>query len=772
MKKFQTVFILIVCFQLFSEGKILPGFCAGSNSDEIEFVKIPAGKFLMGADLSPSYINAGKDKNWRSIFIQDEFPVREITISKSFEISKYEITNAQFEAFDSEHKIWRGKFKNISSADNEAVVYVSWEEAVNYTHWLSENDSDFDYRLPSEAEWEYVARAGTRTPFNNGISGAIYQLNPFDSIQTKLSEYQWPYPFTFTNGCRKWVSWLPENCVGVEDVYPTKHQIEFVDLSIGKQGPNNFGVFDMHGGEEEWVLDWYGPYNEKDTVDPLAYAGGDFKVTRGGSHNNHVQHARSANRLSSAINDKHYFLGFRVVRVPKNQPRKKPVIKQPIRAWAEQVSSKKYNWKKDINEPVFSMHSLYELVEMKDDGKHYGMENQLRQFGFDLENKKPLLTGPHYTHNHSPTISWAENGDILLSWFSGESEIGAELTLLASRGKRQPDGTLKWTPPSEFLKAADRNMHSSNLLNNSEGIRLGIESDFKLHQMASIGISGRWDKLALGYRFSTDNGARWSPVKMVLELDHALNDGASMQGNMLQTSKGELLFVTDDDGDSISNTGSLVLSSDGGKTWERRGHSSTTPANKRIAGLHAALVEIGDENNDNRKDLLAIARDAGKYFEGKAPKSISTDGGKTWTRTASDFPSIRSGQRMAFVPLYYSTQLPKIGDNYPILFVSFANNGILAKDGEGKQNQVNGLFAAVSFDQGKTWPAAYRKVISNLKGDEKLAIEIAPWQRKNTLTKIQGQEEGYMSATQTPDGLIYLTDGKIVYSFNLAWILE
>lgn len=259
---------------------------------------------------------------------------------------------------------------------------------------------------------------------------------------------------------------------------------------------------------------------------------------------------------------------------------------------------------------------------------------------------------------------------------------------------------------------------------------------------------------------------------MVLELDHALNDGASMQGNMLQLTNGELVFVTDDDGDSISNTGSLVLSSDGGKTWERRGHSSTTPAKKRIAGLHAAVVEIMDINIDNQKDLLAIARDAGKYYAGKVPQSISTDGGKTWTRSASVFPSIRSGQRMAFVPLYYSNNIEKTFEDYPILFVSFANNGILAKDGEGKQNEVTGLFAAVSFDQGKTWPAIYRKVISDLKGNEQLTIEIAPWQHKNTLTRIKGQEEGYMSGTQTPDGLIYLTDGKIVYLFNLAWVLE
>ena len=93
----------------------------------------------------------------------------------------------------------------------------------------------------------------------------------------------------------------------------------------------------------------------------------------------------------------------------------------------------------------------------------------------------------------------------MVSWFSGESEIGPELTLLASRGKRQADGSLVWTKPAEFLKASDRNMHSSNLLNNSVRISSKRDSEFTLHQLASIGVAGRWDKLALGYRSSTDN---------------------------------------------------------------------------------------------------------------------------------------------------------------------------------------------------------------------------------------------------------------------------
>ena len=737
-----------------------------------EFAMIPSGQFIMGADLDPRYIAAWEEDGWRSIFIQDEFPAKNVFLTDSFEISRYETTNAQFEKFDPSHNEWRGKFNDISSGDNEAVVYVSWEEAVAYTRWLSEIDPVYDYRLPTEAEWEYVARAGTRTPFNDGEQGNIYELNPFNLSEMRVMNYQWPYPFTWSNGCRSWVSWRPDNCVGVEDVYPDKDDIQDADLRVGQHGPNAFGIYDIHGGVEEWVLDWYGPYIPEDTINPVAYKTGDFKVTRGGSHNNHVQHTRSANRMASAINDKHYLLGFRIVRVKEGELLNNPRQVQPVRPWAKEVKNTAYSWNEDNSEPKFSMISLYERVLIEEDGSHYGSNEQLRQFGFDPLKKKPLLTGPLYTHNHSPTISWAENGDILVSWFSGESEIGPELTLLACRGKRLENGNLSWTPPSEFLKAADRNMHSSNLLTNSVRLSKGDEEPFTLHQMASIGVAGRWDKLALGYRKSIDNGASWSPVEMVLELDHALNDGCSMQGNMFQTSDGKLFFVTDDETDGDFKTSSLIVSEDNGETWERRGHSSNTAGIERIAGIHAAVAEIEDSNGDGISDLLAFGRDKGRLFDGKAPKSISIDGGNTWTRSASIFPSIGSGRRMALLRLRHSQDYPAHPGIKPLLFISFADDGISARDGEGRMNNVKGLFAALSFDEGKTWPEQYRRVISNLEVYEEMEIVVAPWQRTRKLTKTKGQEEGYMSVTQSPDGMIYLTDGKMVYNFNLAWLME
>jgi formylglycine-generating enzyme required for sulfatase activity len=778
MNKFSMTCLLLVTGIIFSSP-----YCNGQSVDKgytnvndllpsLEFVTIPAGSFTMGADIDYRHIAAWQDDGWRSIFIQDEFPVRNVNIGSGFEISSFEVTNAAYEKFDPEHAQWRGRFKEISTKDNEPVVYVSWEEAVAFTEWMSEQDSNYDYRLPTEAEWEYVARAGTRTPFNDGVDGNIYELNPFNVSEMTDRNYQWPYPFTFSNGCRSWVTWRPNNCTGVNDVYPVADDIRDAELTVGRHGPNGFGVYDMHGGVEEWTLDWYGPYRNDDQSDPAGYITGDFKVVRGGSHNNHVQHTRSANRMAAAVNNKHYFLGFRVVRVPAGTLLPVPNLPQPVRPWAEDVNNATWDWCQDDNNPVFSMTSLYELVAMKEDGSHYGTDDHLRQFGFDPDVQHPLLTGPLYTHNHSPTIAWTTNGDILVSWFSGESETGPELTLLASRGKRQADGSLVWTPPSEFMKAADRNMHGSNLLNNHIRIENGTDTILTMHQVASISVSGRWDKLGLAHRQSTDNGKTWTPVRMILDPDHGLTEGSQMQGNMVATSNGDLIFVTDDANDHKSNTASLVVTKDNGKTWERRGHSEDTPGELRIAGIHAAVAEIADINNDNIPDLLAFARDNGVHFNGKAPKCISTDGGHTWSRSASVFPAIGTGRRLTLTRLHFSDDHPLFPGKKPLLFTGFADDGIKARDGEGRPNTVTGLYAALSFDEGATWPEAYRRVISNLEVSEELEIEAAPWQRSHTLTKTAGQEDGYMTVTQSPDGMIYLTDGKIVYNFNLAWLME
>ena len=220
-------------------------------------VTIPPGTFLMGSS------RGGTDF--------DESPVHEVTISRVFRMSETEITNLQYEQFRPEHKALRGK-DGFSSADDEAVIFVSYEDAAAYCEWLSEQTGRH-YRLPSEAEWEYACRAGTVTDYYTG------DALPRDMRKNQKTE-------------RELVT------VGLETIYGQ---------------PNSFGLYGMHGNVEEWCSDWYGDYPDKSLKDPGGPSEGLYKVTRGGSHNTPVEFLRSASRSAALPGDKHSQIGFRVV---------------------------------------------------------------------------------------------------------------------------------------------------------------------------------------------------------------------------------------------------------------------------------------------------------------------------------------------------------------------------------------------------------------------------------------------------------------------------
>ncbi|MHC4648726.1 MAG: formylglycine-generating enzyme family protein, partial [Planctomycetota bacterium] len=194
----------------------------------------------------------------------DERPTHKVTISNSFYIGAYEVTNARFEQFDPSHRLVRGKL-GFSIENHEAVVFVSWHDAKAFCRWLSKKEG-LPYRLATESEWEYACRAGTRTVFHTG-----------DSLPSEFHK----------NVGTSWYP-CPNNGRGREEVVP---------LHVGKTQPNAWGLYDMHGNVEEWCEDWYGAYESRPQVDPVGRADGDFKVTRGGSHSTQLYYLRSANRL-------------------------------------------------------------------------------------------------------------------------------------------------------------------------------------------------------------------------------------------------------------------------------------------------------------------------------------------------------------------------------------------------------------------------------------------------------------------------------------------
>ena len=289
-----------------------------TNSIGMTLVRIEPGRFEMGQAEGGDF---------------DERPVHTVTITKPFHMASTEVTNAQYEQFDPAHRDLRGK-RGLSKDDDEAVVFVSWHEAVAFCEWLSQKEGK-PCRLPTEAEWEYACRAGTTTPFHTG---------------DELPEPHLKHPKTEWDAVR-----LP--------------------LHVGQTPPNAWGLHDMHGNVEEWCLDGYGPYVDAGQTDPVGRSDADFKVTRGGSANTEPEFLRAANRLATLPEDKHWLIGFRVVQAP--MPETRPLSKPPREPWARDVSQSAYKWSDgpDPDEPYFRGPRVYVKVPPDSNGPLYSHHN-------------------------------------------------------------------------------------------------------------------------------------------------------------------------------------------------------------------------------------------------------------------------------------------------------------------------------------------------------------------------------------------------------------
>jgi len=636
-----------------------------TNSIGLKFVRIGPGRLMMGQE------NGG---HW------DELPVHRVNITRPFYMAKTEVTNAQYEQFDREHRRYRG-YNGFSIGDDEAVVFVGWHEANAFCEWLSEKEGK-PYRLPTEAEWEHACRAGTTTPFHTG-----------DELPPQYHKHQ-EMGWTHTP----------------------------VSLQVGVTPPNAWGLYDMHGNVEEWCYDWYGPYEGEEQTDPVGRAGGIFKVTRGGSHNTDVRFLRSANRLGTLSEDKHWLIGFRVVmgELPKTKPL--PVPEPPL--CMRHVKQDTCDWTRgpDRDKPFF--------------------RGPIR-----FVNALPEGCGvPMYQHNHCPSITWCPNGDLLAVWYSTRSEKGREMVILGSRLRR---GGEMWDPPSLFFKAPDRNMTGSSLFHDGEGT---------IYFVNGMEVAGTWEKLAVVMRISTDKGATWSAPRLINSYHQRRNQ---VIHGMIRTREGYLIQPCDAVPGGRGGT-ALHISRDGGLTWEEATNSGLGMSGEEgqiggwIAGIHAAVVQV------RNGDLLALGR--GDNINGRMPMSISADMGRTWTYSASDFPPISGGQRLVLMRLREG----------PVLLVSFTDasskrngpDGMLIRDATGKDRRVYGMFAAISFDEGKTWPL--RKLITA--GGRARELKGGAHTGGFVMDQTHAEPMGYLAATQTPDGVIHLISSALHYQFNLAWL--
>ncbi|MEJ6485985.1 formylglycine-generating enzyme family protein [Nostoc punctiforme UO1] len=229
------------------------------NGVTLEMVQIPGGTFIMG---SP----AGEAQRYN-----DEEPQHQVTVSGFF-MGKYEITQAQYQAI-------MGKNPSYFKGERRPVEHVSWDDAVEFCKKLSQKTGR-NYRLPSEAEWEYACRAGTTTPFYFG-----------ETITTDLVNYNGNYTYALA----------------------PKGQVRQKTTNVGKFPPNSFGLYDMCGNVYEWCLSKYHNNYKRVPTDGSAWLGSNYYLLRGGSWISTPKHCRCAIRSKGTRDNRDDNIGFRLV---------------------------------------------------------------------------------------------------------------------------------------------------------------------------------------------------------------------------------------------------------------------------------------------------------------------------------------------------------------------------------------------------------------------------------------------------------------------------
>jgi formylglycine-generating enzyme required for sulfatase activity len=230
-----------------------------------QMVLIQGGTFMMGSPES----EADRSNN--------EYQ-HQVSVS-SFKMSKYEVTQAQWEAIMGNNP---GYFKGCAQCP---VENVSWDDIQDFLQRLNAKTGK-NYRLPTEAEWEYAARGGTSTPFYTG-----------NCLSTDQANYDGNYPY--------------QTCA--------KGKYRGKTTPVGSYAPNKYGLYDLHGNVWEWCSDWYGKdyYNNSPANNPKGPSTGSSRVLRGGSWGNDARYCRSAIRNRSSPSYRIDYDGFRLVFVPQ-----------------------------------------------------------------------------------------------------------------------------------------------------------------------------------------------------------------------------------------------------------------------------------------------------------------------------------------------------------------------------------------------------------------------------------------------------------------------
>ena len=269
-----------------------------TNSIGMQFITIPAGSFYMGScKLSAEQQEKNKKRKFMGLEPEgptcpsgvgvdvdahdSETPQHRVSIAKAFQLGAHEVTLGQFKQFIAEaerYDLLSDDFMRANRAgDNAAVTEVSWQDAQAFIKWLNYKEGGERYRLPSEAEWEYAARAGTTSKYFWG------------DCASEAGAYAW---------------------------YSKNSRDEEYAHAVGTKKPNPWGLYDMHGNVDEWTQDCWNDSYCGAPGDGSAWLSGDCsqRVLRGGSWYYDQIFLRSASRYRLPTGLRGYYIGFRAAR--------------------------------------------------------------------------------------------------------------------------------------------------------------------------------------------------------------------------------------------------------------------------------------------------------------------------------------------------------------------------------------------------------------------------------------------------------------------------
>ena len=653
------------------------------NSIGMELVRIQPGSFRMG-ELNAIPLAMHEDLPYLTHGDWDERAVRTVTISQPYYIGVTEVTVEQYRQFDPDY---RGAAPYAPYASG-----ISWYDAQRFAEWLSRKEGR-TYRLPTEAEWEYAARAGTRTMFWSG------------------------------------------------------------DAPPPPDAANAWGLKQVHGGVSEWVADWHAPYPTSDQTDPVGPSTGFARVIRGGGLDRETTYyARSANRASmapafpppgsreraerlartadaasvatpanekpAALSQQHLYqafvrdvldkegshgIGVRLVLAPPPATAPEPVEVPFFRQAVKHASGLAQQGPRP-DRPYFRKRRL---LPIPPENTPVPQLEAIRTAGLH-----PAILH----HQHSPALEVAPNGDVFAVYYTSHSELTPDVAMLATRLRHGAD---EWDMPDLFIDLADVDDHAPMLWTDGDSLRFFFGAN----------------KLASGFPFqwmsSGDNGATWSEVTFPLFATRIGPHSAQPITSAFRDSAGTIYVGSD----AIGPESVLWLSRDDGKTWIDTGG--------RTGGRHTAFAPLSGGR------ILGMGGKSSD-IEGFMPKSISSDGGRTWEITRTPFTSLGSNQRPTLVRLA-SGRLFFAGDLQRV--DGFQPAGVTQR----------GAYVALSEDEGESW------LIKRLPGAE----EHEDADKRSTL---RGGTLGYSVARQAPNGVIHLitsmNEQALHFALNEAWILD